>query len=73
MLLGLVLGAAGCASALASDASLSGVGATLIFGGAVVILCVPGFVLVASKHRLRWLGQLVPAAITLWTIVSLAR
>lgn len=69
---GLSLGVGGCVTSLQTDASLAGVAAALLFVLGFGFLVLPGGLLLA-RHRHRWLGQVLPAALGAWLLVAWAR
>jgi hypothetical protein len=68
---GLSLGLYGAVSSLATDESLAGIGAVVALLLAPTVLVIPG-VLLFSRHRLRWLGQLIPISVALWLLLKQA-
>jgi hypothetical protein len=67
---GLSLGLGGCVKSLATDASLAGIGAVVALAAGLVVLVLPGALLLLGRHPLRWVGQVLPAAILLWLLLG---
>jgi hypothetical protein len=72
VIVGIALGFGGCFASLATDSSLAGPGAAFALFFGVGVIALPGMMLF-GRHRLRWLGQLLPAGVALWLLLTWLR
>jgi hypothetical protein len=69
---GLFVGCGGSIANLATDASLALIGAVFAFIIGTLIAS-SGALLLLSRHRLRGLAQVIPAAIAAWLLIAWLR